>query len=81
MNPTRRGPPAVVFKGHSQLVLTVAFHKDNKRLASGGEDGRVKHWDLTMGLEILAMDGHQLASVARDGTLRVWDATPMGEGN
>jgi WD40 repeat protein/serine/threonine protein kinase len=65
-----------VLKGHNDLVLSVAFSPDGKRLASGSGTpgatkeasvaGEVKVWDLQTGQELLSLKGHPdpVASVA-----------------
>jgi WD40 repeat protein/serine/threonine protein kinase len=59
--------------GHRGPVRTVAIREDGKLLASGGEDGVVRIWDLASGALQRTLRGHQQAilSVAfnRDGTL------------
>jgi WD40 repeat protein len=55
-----QGKPQEVFalKGHTNLVYSVAFTPDGKRLASGGLDEMVKVWDSDKGHEILSFQGH-----------------------
>jgi len=38
--------------GHFELVLSVAFSADGKRIVSGSEDGLVKIWDAATGAQV-----------------------------
>lgn len=75
-------------RGHSEPVKTIAFSTDGKRLASGGEDGRVIIWDWKSGQELLVLDddtkaldlvfspdGKKLAAASSDVGVTVWDTT------
>jgi hypothetical protein len=68
-------------------VASVAFAPDGKTLASGGEDGTVRRWDLATWKELhrygehpkqvsaiaFSPDGKVLVSGSQDGTIAVWD--------
>jgi len=67
-------------------VLAVAASSDGKWLATGGDDGRIKIWNVAKGKLTKNLTGHQgairslkfsgdntrLASAAADKTIRVW---------
>jgi WD40 repeat protein len=73
------------FEGHSGLVETVAFSPDGKLIASGGDDLRIRVWDVESqktvqtfsdtsapyGLQF-APNGRQLVSIGVNGTPVVW---------
>ncbi|KAF6806138.1 hypothetical protein CPLU01_15929 [Colletotrichum plurivorum] len=74
-------------EGHSNGVLSVAFSRDGRQLASGSYDNTVKLWDTATGqcqqtLEghsnyvrsvAFSPDGRQLASGSHDNTVKLWD--------
>jgi WD40 repeat protein/serine/threonine protein kinase len=74
-------------KGHRGQVWSVAFGPEGKRLASAGDDCKIRMWDLATGQEISVFDGHaqpvvsvafspngkRLASGSSDGTVKLWD--------
>ena len=73
--------------GHTRPVAAVAVAPDGSWLASGGQDGTVRIWDVATGRERAILDGHTsvvtavavapdgswLASGGDDGTVRIWD--------
>ncbi|HLJ95397.1 MAG TPA: serine/threonine-protein kinase [Gemmataceae bacterium] len=79
--------------GHPDIVMSLVFSPNGKRLVSASRDGTVKVWDAQTGQEMLTLkghsgyvstvafspEGHRLASASYDGTVKFWDATPMPE--
>ncbi len=70
-------------------VLALAFATDGL-LASGGQDGQIKVWDVHQGKRVAQIDAHPgglvalcplgslvLASIGVDGFLRVWDLNTL----
>jgi WD40 repeat protein len=51
--PARTDAGPLVFKGHTDWVVSLAFNSDNKVLASGGYDGMVRLWDLSARKKLL----------------------------
>ena len=74
---------------HVDVVLSVAFSPDGKRLATTSRDNTAKLWDAITGKELLTLRGHEgnvrhvafsrdgdrLATAGGDQTARIWDVT------
>jgi len=85
-------PGIAILGGYNDTVLSVAFSRDGKTLATGDNDGTVQLWDVAtrqpIGLPLsntgavnwlaFSPDGKTLATGNADGTVRLWDvATPL----
>jgi WD40 repeat protein/serine/threonine protein kinase len=80
--------PLRAWQGHAGLIHHLAVSPNGRRLASAGEDGTAKVWDLGTGQLIydvtqhrapvyavaFSPDGQWLATASVDTTARLWDA-------
>jgi WD40 repeat protein len=79
-------------KGHTDLVYTLSYSKDDRYLASGGKDEIIKVWQVDRGYEMFEMKGHvggvyalayshsgqYIASGGEDGAVRIWEVSEDG---
>jgi hypothetical protein len=84
---------AVITKGHSGVVTSVAFSPDGRLALSGNNDQTLKLWDIQSGAEIRTFKGHSkdVTSIAfspdgrlalsgnNDQTLKLWDIQSSSE--
>ena len=80
-------------RGHTDQVLTMAFHPDGHRIASGGRDQYIRIWDPVTGDGMARLQGHtdyvfslafspdgsMLISGSGDTTVRIWDTIPLAQ--
>jgi WD40 repeat protein len=73
------------WRAHEGAIWSLASGFDGEHLASGGNDGACRVWDLSgrlvweqVGLPVGAVafspDGHCLAVGRKDGTVQVWNS-------
>jgi WD40 repeat protein len=82
------GKEVLALRGHKEVVQSLAFSPNGKRLVTLAEN-ELKLWDMTTGHEVLQLpfdhgrsvsfspDGHFLIGVSKQGGVKRWDATPL----
>jgi WD40 repeat protein/tRNA A-37 threonylcarbamoyl transferase component Bud32 len=74
-------------RGHEDMVTSVAFSPNGKKIVSSSADKTIKVWDVANGTEIISLtgnessvycavfspDGKRIVSSSKDGTVKVWD--------
>ena len=80
-------------KGDAGQAYSFAFSPDGKRLASSGDNKRIKLWDINTGREMMSLVGHSqsvsglafspdgsfIVSSSDDKTIRFWRAATEAE--
>ena len=80
------GKSIQTFRGHSDVVRSIAYSPNGNSIASGSEDATVKLWDVNTGnctktfyhdFEIYCItyssNGNQVASTGQENVVRIWD--------
>ncbi|BDG02158.1 serine/threonine-protein kinase [Anaeromyxobacter oryzae] len=85
----RAAPPneRAVFRAHDQLVDTVKWTRDGRRLLTAGHDGTARFWPVHGGDGLVIRDPgggihsadldpteRRIVTASEDGTVRLWDA-------
>lgn len=80
-----------VFSDCKQPVSSLIFSPDGKMLAAGGEESKIRIFDLAAGSQlnelkdhtatvtniVWSSNGRYIASGSRDGSLRIWDVKKL----
>ncbi len=82
------GQEILSLKGHREIVRSVAWSPDGKRILTGSDDKTAKVWDAEKGQELLSLKGHtntvwsvawspdgkRIVTGSGDKTAKIWDA-------
>lgn len=80
-----------VFSDCKQPVSSICFSPDGRMLAAGGEESKIRIFDLAAGSQLNELKDHSamvtsiswspngryLASGCRDGSFRIWDVKKL----
>ena len=86
---TQTGAEWAELKGHGDIVLSIDFSPDGKRIVTASEDRTARVWDAASGQQLLVLEGHtgpvhsaiflpdgvHVATASEDKTARVWDVS------
>jgi WD40 repeat protein len=53
---TNTGQKLVEFKGHSEVIVCLAWNPDGNRLATGSDDGPARVWDIRTGRQLAELN-------------------------
>ncbi len=81
------------FRGHTEMIQSVAFSPDSSRLVTASDDRTARVWDVDTGRELAVLAGHgshvltasfhangeRIITGGRDRNLRLWDARTYEE--
>jgi WD40 repeat protein len=83
------GAEWVELRGHADIVMSIDFSPDGKRIVTASSDRTARVWDAASGAQLLVLEGHtgpvlsavflpdgnHVATASEDKTARVWDVS------